>query len=466
MTKLIDTNLELSYLKAICDSYDSNSKLSLTLLSKINQTFFFSKIAQEVYFKIKDNFARTSRITNFDSIASDISIEDAHRDILKDLKNNAVEVNKNNYKDVFTNLDSLRKARYLKTVAENIATSLDSNKVDIDKLFEQSVSTLSGIKSAKEDAECFTVIGKGANFNEKLAKLLSGNVLRFMPSGFNGWDSKNNGLPIGKLGIIAATSGGGKSLMGIQLALNVANYGNKVCIVPLEMNDMDMLHRITANKTELSMSDIAKGKSIDASLRQKAYDSLIDYSKKLADKDGAVHLFNPAEDIDMETLLIKLQPYSFDMIIVDYIGLLKGFDGDNQWRKMSEAIRYAKIWAEKTGTTALIMAQLNDDMMLKFSRSMKDHADLMWTWNPGKISQLENGEAVIRIEPQKGRNQEQAVFYLHSSFKKMQMFDATEQEIKDYELKMKVQAAQNQTFNNGRGQKFMIDAGKSNIKAQ
>jgi len=462
MSKLTNSSLELSYLKAICDISERDKGIACAMLSVLDDSYFFSPVSKIVFEKLRKTYDKTGNIINFDLIATDTNIKDEDKDIIKSIDN--VNINEKNYREAFNNLDILRKGRALQSIAQSINDKLlAGDTTNLEKLFNDTVRTLTNSQTAKEDEDCYTIIGKGENYDGKMMKLLSGQALKFMPSGFNGWDSRNNGLPLGKLGIVAATSGGGKSLMGIQLALNVANYGNAVCVVPLEMNSIDMLHRIAANKTHLTMSEIAKGKDIDRENRLRAFKALKAYSKTLENKNASITIYNPKDDLDMEGLLLRLDQKRYDMVIIDYIGLLKGFEGDNQWRKMSEAMRTAKVWAESRMTTVIVMAQLNDDMMLKFSKSMKDHADLMWSWNPGKISQLENGEAIIRIEPQKGRNQEQAVFYLHSSFKKMQMYDATPDEITAYETKMKA-AGDGKGFNNARGQKFIIDGGKSKIK--
>jgi replicative DNA helicase len=328
------------------------------------------------------------------------------------------------------------------------------DKVDVENLYSQIITDIVSAKSGKDYSECFTKIGKSSNCNDKLKKLLIGDTLRFIPTGFGGWDSKNQGLPLGKMALVASTSGGGKSLMGIQLATNMALDGYRICIVPLEMSSEDMLHRMLANRTDMDMSEVAKGKKTEGNKRLKAYADFRAYEQMLANKNASIDLFEPPEDITMEDLLFVLQPYKYDVIIIDYIGLLKGFDGDNQWRKMGEAARFAKRWASTNNSTVMLMAQLNDDMIVRYSRAMKEHADLMWTWNSGKVSALENGEAIIKIEPQKGRNQEQSVFYLHSSFKKMRMTDASQEEIETYESKMKDNKPENN--NKNRGKKFKI----------
>ena len=77
-------------------------------------------------------------------------------------------------------------------------------------------------------------------------------------------------------------------------------------------------------------------------------------------------------------------------------------------------------------------------MLIRYSRAMKEHADLMWSWNSGKLSETD-GHTIIKVEPQKGRNQAQQSFYLKVDYTKMSMVDASEEEKQYYEAKKKGQ---------------------------
>lgn len=428
--RLYNQTLELEALKAICEG---NKKISSPLLSSLDKSYFFTEVAQTAFERIKYIAKEKTKIISWTELVSDPTISEDNREILNSFESEQ-KINENNYNGIIENLNQYRKCRIMHKVSERIQQEIVKDKIDVDKIYKEMTEDILSAKTGKDISQCFTRIGANSNTSEKLKKILLGESLRFVPSGFKGWDTENAGIPLGKIGIVAATSGGGKSLCANQLAVNMALTGIKVCIVPLEMNSEDMLQRFLANRTKLNMSEITKAKELNKQQRSEAYKQFKAFEAKIADTGAAIDLFNPQDDIEMEDLLFLLRPFDYDAIIIDYIGLLKGFDGDNQWRKMGDAVRFAKRWAEATGVAVIILAQLSDDMIIRYSRAMKEHSDWMWSWNSGKVSET-GGSTVIYVEPQKGRNQAQVGFYLSTDFKKMSMKDASEEEIEEYKQK-------------------------------
>ncbi len=426
--KLFSQELELEAIKSVCDSQDS------TLLGSLEADYFYTTPAQQAFERIKFKAKQEAKIMSWGILVTDPTLPEETRELLNNFDFSEA---KSPVKDIIKGLITYKKSRTLLKVSEEIQEALTKNKVDVDNLFTGTAQKLAEIKSGKDLSNCFTRIGENSNTKEKLEVILQGEVRRFYPSGFKQWDAENGGLPIGKLGIIAATSGAGKSLCAEQLCVNLGLSGVRVCLVPLEMNATDMLQRFLANRTSLNMSDLNKLTAEDYEKANKAYKEFRKFEKILAQNYTSIDLFNPPEDIEMEDLLMILKPFEYDVIIIDYIGLLKGFDDDNQWRKMGAAARYAKIWAETNNKTVICLAQLNDDMIIRYSRAMKEHADFLWSWNAGKLNDLEDSKTIIKVEPQKGRNQAQKNFYLRVDYKKMSMEDATEEEIKLYESKTK-----------------------------
>lgn len=429
--KLFNQILELETIKAIC----TNKKESTTLLGSLDSSYFFTEIGKQAFERVSFVAKERATILDWSSLITDPTLPESTREVLVNHISDS-STNETDFKDLHKNLTSYKKARTLLKISEDIQENLLKENIDINKLFTNMAEKLAEVKSGKDLTSCFTRIGDNSNTKEKLDFLLRGEVRRFLPTGYKQWDEENGGIPIGKLGIIAATSGGGKSLCAEQLCINMGLQGVKVCLVPLEMNATDMLQRFLANRTSLNMSEINKLSPDNKEKAEKARAEFTRFEKILEEAAISIDLFNPPEDITMEDLLMVLKPFDYDVIIIDYIGLLKGFDDDNQWRKMGAAARYAKIWGETNSTTVLCLAQLSEDMIIRYSRAMKEHADFMWTWSVSKLNEIEDFKTIIKVEPQKGRNQAQKNFYLKVDYKKMSMVDATPEEIKSYEDKL------------------------------
>lgn len=428
--KLFSQPLEVEALKAICCG---DQKTSSALLGTLADDYFFTDVGKEAFARIQHVASERTKIMSWSELVTDPCITEANRDLLKAVSTSDIK----DYKGIVGNLDKYRKLRLLAEISEDITNKLTSDKVDPDEILTTMSKTFIKAKSGKQIEDCFTHIGKGSNTKETLKGILTGESIRYFPTGFQQWDDKNGGFPVGKLGTIAATSGGGKSLFINQVALNMARSGVGVCIVPLEMSKEDMLHRFLANVSDLDMGQITKSADLEDDARSKAYKDFRQFEKKLSESGTSIDLFHPPTDMTMEDVLFTVKPFHYDVVIIDYIGLLGGLEGDNQWKKMMDAARFAKRWAETNETTVICAAQLNDEEIIRYSKGIKEHSDFMLGWNAGKLTDTDNGVKIIKINSQKGRNQEQLSFYLHVDYKKMMMIDATQQEIDTYEAQAK-----------------------------
>lgn len=429
--KLYNQTLELEALKAICEG---DKKVSAPLLGAIDKSYFYTNVSQSAFERIKFIAKERTQILSWAELICDPTLSEDTREILSSFESQQ-KVTEGNYKGLISTLNQYRKCRIMHKVAEKIQQEVVKDQIDVDKIYQEMAEDILSAKSGKDISSCFTRIGDNSNTSERLKKILKGESLRFIPTGYKGWDDKNAGIPMGKTGIIAATSGGGKSLCANQLAVNMAKNDVKVCIVPLEMNADDMLQRFLANLTDLDMSKITKANELTKEERRNAYKVFKAFEEKIAKSGASIDLFNPAEDIEMEDLLFLLQPFDYNAVIIDYIGLLKGMEGERQWQKMGDAVRFAKRWGETHNIAVIILAQLSEEMVIRYSKTMKEHVDWMWSWNAGKLSDLDGSTNIIKVEPQKGRNQAQNSFFLATDYKKMSMRDATEEEIEHYNAK-------------------------------
>jgi hypothetical protein len=129
-------------------------------------------------------------------------------------------------------------------------------------------------------------------------------------------------------------------------------------------------------------------------------------------------IYKPEQDETIEEVFAATAAYEADINIIDYIGLLKGVDGDDQVRALGQVARYGKINAENTGRANIMLSQLTDDGKIKYSRAIAEHSSLAWTWMATPESK-ETG--VTRIEQPKSRNSMAFPFYVKIDYAKMQI---------------------------------------------
>ena len=129
----------------------------------------------------------------------------------------------------------------------------------------------------------------------------------------------------------------------------------------------------------------------------------------------------------MQELLTLIEPYGDKVVFVDYIGLVGGVDGDDFWRKLGSAARYCKRWAEAHNNIVVLLAQLSDEGVVRYSRALKEHSDGMWSWVAG---QEERESGIMTIIQQKARTVgSPADFMLKFDFPHMLVDDLAEEDL-------------------------------------
>ena len=228
-----------------------------------------------------------------------------------------------------------------------------------------------------------------------------------LPTGFTEFDKLTGGLPPESVTLIAGTTGGGKSNLSMNLALNMVDY-KTVMYVPLEMSEKEMWSRILSRESRIKYERIARAKLLDKEKERinRAYNNL---RKKCKEKETDLILHCPEEDIGIGEILAHALASDVDVVVIDYVSLLKGVDGDDAWQQLSNVSRKAKLWAKIHNKRVILLAQLSDEGKVKFSRAMVDHANTCWIWS----RPADSDENKVMIRQIKARNHSPAPFYLN-----------------------------------------------------
>lgn len=219
------------------------------------------------------------------------------------------------------------------------------------------------------------------------------------------------------------------SILCNQLNLNQSSMGYKTNLTPLEMTTPEMLSRSMASVTGFNSIDIFLKRLADGE-RDAIYRKMRRFDKKVASANGQYTIFKPKEDMSIEELLAAVHSLNGDITYIDYIGLLKGADGDDQWRKLGQIARYGKIYAEIHNKVVVLLAQVSDDGKLRYSQAIKEHSSLAWTFVATKETK-EKG--YMNIELLKSRNQNPQPFTLKCDYSKMHVSDLDPSELKEIE---------------------------------
>jgi hypothetical protein len=91
-----------------------------------------------------------------------------------------------------------------------------------------------------------------------------------------------------------------------------------------------------------------------------------------------------------------------DIVIVDYISLLAGADGEDQWRKLGQIARYAARYADIHRKVVVLCAQVSEDDKIRYAKSLKEHAAIMWSFVATKETKE---QGILNYNVQKSRGQ-------------------------------------------------------------
>lgn len=419
--RLISTKSELAALRGLCSK---KRRIAARILAGTDLSYFQNEASQEAFKKIRNIILKTGASPMWSDLKEDPSLDEDTRDFLEDSK---IKVKTTEEADaVVRTLNKYRQLRGLWRISQDILSELQSKKVDGPALLERTSDDVTQLRMARSLKDIALHIGKSNNSYEMVKKLLYGKTIKnFLPTGFRDFDVKNGGIFFKSVLVIGGTSGGGKSALANQLAMTWTKLGENVVLVPLEMSKEEQVGRILANMSKIDIRKILLQRLSDdeKKLVEKKYKK---YVRKANAQEGRYTIFKPEEDMSIEEILPVVSTYGPRVIIVDYISLLKGISGEDQWQKLGNVARFCKIFAAANDLIVVLLAQVSDDGRIRYSQAIKEHADYAWVFVSTKESR-EN--EIINIEQIKGRNVQLFPFSLKAKLNIMRISDLDHDEL-------------------------------------
>jgi KaiC/GvpD/RAD55 family RecA-like ATPase len=197
------------------------------------------------------------------------------------------------------------------------------------------------------------------------------------------YDKRNGGLPEHGVFIISATTSGGKSALAMNIAVYLYRKGKKsVCRISLEMDEEQETRRMASHLTRIPFNKFKENKlsMADKANIKKAFEDFSAHGKK---HGIAYTTISPSRAVTINDVFRMIKAFSYQIVMIDYIGLLAGMDHESQWFQLSEVAAISKRFSREGGKClVVILAQLDDTTdKLRYSKGIKEHADTMWQWN-------------------------------------------------------------------------------------
>ena len=421
--KLLSPELEKLAIKSITKS---GTGISSKIMASLDSTCFNWEPTQEAWARLSVLVRDRGEVPTWEELVTDPTITEENRKLLKQFKKPPVsDIEKANR--IVSRLHEYSKIRGIYDLAKNSADALKSDKIDVDKLVDNLTDQLTSLKTKGIKSDIFTNWGTNSNSKKVVKDLLyKKDDRKYIPLGFDAFDRVNKGLPRGGLTTIAATSGGGKSAMSVVIAMKQALWGAKVAILSLEMSKEEVAMRQLSFLSGIDMGKFLR-QELSEKEKKKAMKRYKEFTKTCKRKGGLVSVITPEEDVTIEEALFLMKPYAYDVIVIDYISLLKGMDEDDQWRKLGAAGRFSKRFAAANNDNIILCAQLGMDGVIRYSKALKEHSSNMFSWVYDDDAR-ETG--IIEVVQQKARNQRAFNFKLKVDFSTMSFEDVYEDDSK------------------------------------
>jgi replicative DNA helicase len=319
----------------------------------------------------------------------------------------------------FEILENFRKIRMLYHMSKSAIENLKKPSVDVDKILQSMGDSLAVARSTVQHQDQLVHIGLNNNSSKIVKDVLYGEHAPTIPTGFKTFDEKNGGFFKPAVAILSSNSSGGKSVGALQMAVNMYWTKHSTCILSLEMSKEQYMARFLSNISGVNASKIFL-KTTTKQERQKIKDA---YKKfVLFGKENNVRwtILAPDTGMSFDQLLMTAKPYGYDVITVDYISLLEEADTDNQARALASITRKAKVFSQSANCLMILLAQLNEEGLIKYSRAIKENADHVWTWTYGDT---ERETHLITMRVDKGRNQLCFPFEVQEDYSTMRLID-------------------------------------------
>jgi replicative DNA helicase len=277
----------------------------------------------------------------------------------------------------------LAKTEFLKINDEETPEEVIASTESALKSLRNSFAPPTPIKGIKENLEAF--LGK-------LSENIRNKGIIGLSTGIPELDHVSGGLKPGELWTICGKPSQGKSVLMLQMALEVAFSGKKVAFFTLEMMTDELCQRMISTTGNVDMSMLTSpGKLIKAEMEKikNASLRLKEISFTIIDTGGMT-----IEKISAQAG--RIQDLSgLDLLVVDYLQLIKpnGKEGRNREQEVASFSSGLKELAKRLKIPVITGSQLNDDGKTRESRAIEQDSDALIGVDDGviKVGKMRNG---------------------------------------------------------------------------
>jgi replicative DNA helicase len=266
-----------------------------------------------------------------------------------------------NFKQACDRLVNEQLKSRLSEILATTQTNLRGAGVDVAAAIESTEAELAEINKTAVTAQDFLPVQAYAVETlrriEKARKRQGG--LLGLSSGLGRLDYSLQGLQKGHVIIVAARPGVGKTTIALQIALALAFASKRVLFVTLEMSGEELTGKLIANAANLDHGEMKRGNVSDSEMARASRAERDISATRLMIKSHGGETFAQIRAAIRRTHFQE----PIDAVIVDYIGLIRSYDGKDQKNPrhqiVSDCSRGFKLLAQQLQVPMIVLSQLN-----------------------------------------------------------------------------------------------------------
>lgn len=316
-----------------------------TFLDNLQEDDFTDLFCKKCLSVMKDLRAKEREITIFNiQEVSNIKLMDLVN-VQKTIATTArTESNIKTLKELSNRRQLLKKAEAIKELVRDKEKTITEIKNDI-------IQQIDDIQEMGSD-EVVTLKDGLFQAYEELEKRYQNRGDTTLYTGLARFDSATAGLHREELTTIAARPGVGKTIIGLQIALNIANRGGKVIYTSLEMSITQLCERIIAGGSDIDSHKLRTGNIADEKEWATIQRTISRFQKE--------NLMIDRSSANIQHIRAKLRKYKPDLLVIDYLQLLHPVNKEySREREVAVITRDLKRMTQEFNIPIVILAQLN-----------------------------------------------------------------------------------------------------------
>ena len=252
-------------------------------------------------------------------------------------------------------VERLSTRRKLLGASGQIAKAACDESQDLDAVEDQAMNLILGARS-RERRQAQPVSALVRAYYDRIEALQRSDRALGLPTGYPDLDGILGGLQRSDLVLLAARPRVGKTSLALCMARNAAKLGERIAFFSLEMSSEQVTRRLVSLESNIAVTSLKTGKLLSEEWPafMQATDTIDRLPIWVDDTPGAT-----VEHIRAGALRIEAQAGGLNLIIVDYLQLMRGKSGMKRYELVTEIGQGLKMLAKDLNVPVLALSQLN-----------------------------------------------------------------------------------------------------------